>query len=358
MTEKHRTELQQHVARATEALQKIRVFDPDTIARRDELGAEFGFEASVEDAERLISLFGLIRPEVLPELPLSVIHNVSNHANNVLNLLEKFKDFSPATAQPSPTKKRNDLIDVLHAAYSNVFDAVANAILYSQSTAFSDEDLRNKMDEQFGSVLAAIEARKAEAEARVKEIDSAKKKAMGVLDAIQKASAEAAVSKEAVHFKGMADAHQKGAKRSLYAIGGGIFALFAFAIGSLFLHTCDTLVPGKAPTYETVQLGVSKFLMFAALTYGIILGVRVYLAHRHNEVVNRHRQIALMTYRALVEAAGDQANRDVVLTKAAESIFGAQPSGFNKGDGDEGKALSLVQVAPGLLKPPTGSNPP
>ncbi|MFA7054049.1 MAG: carboxypeptidase-like regulatory domain-containing protein, partial [Kiritimatiellia bacterium] len=36
--------------------------------------------------------------------------------------------------------------------------------------------------------------------------------------------------------------------------------------------------------------------------------------------VNRHRQNALITYRAIVEAAGDQANRDVVLAKAAECI--------------------------------------
>jgi len=43
-------------------------------------------------------------------------------------------------------------------------------------------------------------------------------------------------------------------------------------------------------------------------------------------------------------------NRDIVLTRVADSIFGAQPTGYIKADADDGKALSMVNVGAGLLK--------
>jgi len=83
----------------------------------------------------------------------------------------------------------------------------------------------------------------------------------------------------------------------------------------------------------------------------LVLSSRNYLANRHNAVINRHRQNALATYEALLKAAGQEANRDIVLTKAADCIFSAQPTGFGKSDGADGGSLSLVNVAPGGIKP-------
>jgi hypothetical protein len=74
-----------------------------------------------------------------------------------------------------------------------------------------------------------------------------------------------------------------------------------------------------------------------------------YTAHRHNTVLNKHRQNSLATYKALVDAAGDQANRDIVLTTTAESIFGAQATGFAKG-----RVLSMVNLAPEMIKTTSG----
>ena len=106
---------------------------------------------------------------------------------------------------------------------------------------------------------------------------------------------------------------------------------------------------------EAIQLAVSKILVFATIGSFVLLSAKNYMASRHNAVVNKHRQNSLATYQALVEAAGDQANRDIVLTKAAESVFGAQPTGFAKSDGAEGAALSMVNLAPSVLKHGAGS---
>ena len=74
------------------------------------------------------------------------------------------------------------------------------------------------------------------------------------------------------------------------------------------------------------------------------------MANKHNEVINRHRENALKTYKALVDAAGADANRDIVLTNASECIFLSQTTGFGKSDSSDGKALSMLNIAPAALK--------
>ena len=51
------------------------------------------------------------------------------------------------------------------------------------------------------------------------------------------------------------------------------------------------------------------------------LFAKVFISHKHNAIVNRHRQNALLTYKALVEAAGDTPNREVIFVQAAACIF-------------------------------------
>ena len=57
---------------------------------------------------------------------------------------------------------------------------------------------------------------------------------------------------------------------------------------------------------------------------------------------NRHRQNALLTYRALVAAAGEHETEDIVLAHAAVCIFAPQETGYSgsKSEGI-GKSKSL-----------------
>lgn len=132
------------------------------------------------------------------------------------------------------------------------------------------------------------------------------------------------------------------------------FGMAAFATIALFLHKCPLLAPTN--TYETIQLVVGKALIFSTIAYFMILSAKNFLAHRHNAIVNKHRQNALSTYRAIVEAGGDAANRDIILTKAAECIFAPQPTGFGRADAGEPASISMVSLAPGAFKPPGSSS--
>jgi hypothetical protein len=82
------------------------------------------------------------------------------------------------------------------------------------------------------------------------------------------------------------------------------------------------------------QLISSKILIFAVLGYLLLMAARNYTTYKHNAVINRHRQNALLTYRALVEASSESGTEDIVLAHAASCIFSPQETGFSRNGND------------------------
>jgi hypothetical protein len=124
--------------------------------------------------------------------------------------------------------------------------------------------------------------------------------------------------------------------------------ILSAAIGSLFLHKIPLLAPKT--TIESYQLVASKVLLFAVLSYMLVLCSRNFMSHKHNIVINKHRQNALMTFRAIADAAADPKLKDVVLTQAAACMFAPQDTGYSKaaglGSGPGGKSvIELIQSA-------------
>lgn len=75
-----------------------------------------------------------------------------------------------------------------------------------------------------------------------------------------------------------------------------------------------------------------------------------YTAHKHLEIVNRHRQNALDTFNDFVESAGDNSEtRDAVLLAATNSIFDANQSGYlsakTKGSDSANPIQQVVRTA-------------
>lgn len=83
------------------------------------------------------------------------------------------------------------------------------------------------------------------------------------------------------------------------------------------------------------------------------MAARNYATHKHNAVVNRHRQNALLTYRALVAAAGEKGTEDVVLAHAASCIFSPQDTGFSgaRGEANPGTRAVLELLTKSTPKP-------
>jgi hypothetical protein len=119
-----------------------------------------------------------------------------------------------------------------------------------------------------------------------------------------------------------------------------------FAIASVFAHKWPFLAPANG--YDAAQLAISKVLIFAVIGFMLVLAARNFIASKHNAIVNRHRYNALLTFKALADAAGSEERRDIVLNYAASCIFSPQETGYSK-TGDKTEIFpGLVQAIPKL----------
>jgi len=77
----------------------------------------------------------------------------------------------------------------------------------------------------------------------------------------------------------------------------------------------------------------------------LYLSAKNFIANKHNSIVNKHRQNALMTFKALVDAAKNPQNQDIVLTHAASCIFSPQSTGYSgAADGQAPSAKSVIEL--------------
>ena len=73
------------------------------------------------------------------------------------------------------------------------------------------------------------------------------------------------------------------------------------------------------------QYTVPKLIILSVFFSALIWAAKNYQAHRHNYVINRHRQDSLSTFEGFVSAAGDDTEtKNAVLLQATQSIFASQ----------------------------------
>jgi len=340
MPDANEVQRQKALTDAKTSLERMQKFDPNTLPRANDLGA-LNFNDAVDPATKLIGLYGQLSLDVLEALSSARLVKVKNQADSDYNRLDEILKFEPGT----PKSQRDNLIQSLYAAYDPAFEALAESISYSvrRSTDFE------KLGRDARAVLQGV---KDEAESIRKQLVVSKKEADSTLDAIKKVAAEQGVSQQAIYFKTEGDDHSTTAGKWLKATVALTVVLALYALSTLFLHKFDMLKPTNA--FETVQLTVSKVLIFGTIFFMLVLCSRNYLAHRHNAIVNKHRQNALATYTAIVKAANNPTNSDIVLNKAADCIFTPQPTGYSKSEGGEGGSMSFLTVGPNSVKPSVG----
>lgn len=334
---------QKSVNEAKASLERMQKFDPATLARESELGAALNFKDAVPHARRLIDLYIQLPLESVEWFNHGQANQLKSVADGDYNILNQIMSFDPAKGHGSNEKKQ--WINQLEQTYEQTFQQLAPWIAYGvgRVTDFT------KIGRDARATIQDIEDK---ARKLGEDMEQHRKSAQEILEDIRTVAAEQGVSQQAMYFKDESESHAKQAEQWLKQTKQLTVLLALYAMLTLVLHK----IPWIAPTtsYETIQLAVSKVLVFTTIAYFLLLSAKNFIAHRHNAIVNKHRQNALVTYRALVDAAGDGANRDIVLTKAAECIFGPQPTGFGKADAGEPASISMVSMAPGAIKPGVG----
>ncbi|HMO51048.1 MAG TPA: hypothetical protein PKE26_07360 [Kiritimatiellia bacterium] len=312
-----------------ESLARLQSFDTSLLPREKELGSVVNFSESVQPAERLIALYKRVSQTILDDLPESHLNAIVSQANSDYNILKQILEFQPG----KPVTERDSLIIKLDQAYQPCFNALQSFISFSASKSTDFQGLERQ-------ARATIQTVSDMGNKLSDELRTKSQEAERVLELVRRAAAEHGVSQQAIYFRDDAKEHEDNAILSRKDIRNSAIILGVYAVFTLFLHKIPVIKPEDV--YQTAQLAISKVLIFGVLSYMVYLATKNFMAHKHNAVINRHRQNALMTYKALVEAAKEVANKEVILTHASACIFAPQPTGYSAGASSDGPAAKSV----------------
>ncbi len=325
-----------------ELLEEIQQFDVKSLARKEDLGKALNFEGAIEPAQKIVSLFKMISPNIFNVIPdqssttlRTHIETLNSRFNSILNLPPESQDFS---------NTRTELIKDLKNVYQQFFTNLIPFINYSFFWSEKKDDRIEETMVLFNSKFKEMEsANKKSAEI----ITDMEKESKNLIEGIRKTAAEGGVTQESVHFKSESDSHDKLSGKWMKA------TILISVILILFLSLS---IKYKWFTSEsqslsvTIQLVSTKVLIFGVLSYALFLSSRNFLSHKHNAIVNRHRQNALMTFEALASASGTKEGKEVILSHAAACIFAPQDTGYTKGDSPRSKMPPIFELLPKIAK--------
>lgn len=320
---------------AMASLVRMQNINISELPRVSELGSELNFQDAVEPAGRLVSLYKRLSPTALEDLSIQALQQVRDRANHDYNVIKQILEFRISNQQ-TPQATRDSFVQAVVQAYEPTFQTLHPYIAYSLHRSADFQ----RLDSDARSTMQAISDRAAGLEEKLLAHETEAKR---VLDQIRAVAAEEGVTQQSIHFKSEADRHESEAevwrgRTTKLALGLG-----AYAALSLLIHKVPFLHPES--TYEAVQLGISKVLIFSVLAYMLFLSARNFLNHKHNAIVNRHRQNALMTHRALIEAASEPGIREAIMIQAAGCIFAPQGTGYTGGGAaDAPGSKSVVEL--------------
>lgn len=325
------------------SLQRMQDFDAAELVQEAKLGGVKNFARVVDPANRLIQLYRRLSERALEDLSDTKLAEVRNRANADFNQLKQILDFDPDRT----SAERDNLINAVIGAYGPTFDVLHPIVAYSLHRSADFQ----RLDSDARATLQGISDR---ASVVAQELEKTKQEAAGILLEVRKTAAESGVSQQAIYFKDSAEAHDQDAETWRQRVSTLAWTTGIFSFLSIFLHRIPWIRPESG--YDAAQIAISKFLIFGVLSFVLYLTARNFLSHKHNAIVNRHRHHALLTYQALVNAAADSANRDIVLTHAAACIFSPQHSGYSaEGSQSAPSAKSVVELMGSSIAKGVGS---
>lgn len=304
--------------KTNESLKRIQDFDPETLVRESALG-NLNFSDVVEPARKIIGIFKRLPPSALDDFTNNQLAMIQGQADTAWNLFDQILKFDQ-TEQNKPRIVKDSLIEQVKSLCDSASESLQPLISYgfSRTQDFSHyEDKVNSLIQQFTDKGNGL----------VKQLEEGESNAQAILSNIRNFSGKQGVSWQATHFEDEAKKHEIAAYRwlGLTILVAAIAIMWALYIPHLSL---EFIQGDENITLSAIQLVTSRILIFATLGYLLILCSKTYLSHKHNAVVNKHRQNALLTYTTLVKAASTDENADIILNHAANCIFSPQDSGY------------------------------
>jgi hypothetical protein len=314
---------------ASKVLTEVTQFKPSELLRL-ELGTELSFEKGIVIIESFINFFKNLANCNFEEMPIRYIDIINKEAVNAKNILTEIRDFSLQKFANNPIGTRDQFLNTLQDHYSTSIEKLSFIVEYFKPK----EKLEN----------IEIEAKNSIEEIRNLKIELAEEKEKTnrelneILDTARQTVSKIGVASHAVHFKEEAEENLNASKNWLIALVFCILITIGWGIACFFIH------PESEKSRDILQFTIAKIIILSGLYYGLSTISKNYKAHRHNYIVNKHKQNSLNSFEAFVKGSGDDIQtKNAVLISATQSIFSAQPSGYSNQD-TENEPSKIIEI--------------
>jgi len=324
------------------ALDEISSLDLDSdLIRSGPLGLELSFENSRHILQAMLNLVRLARGLSLELVPFGLLANVQARLSECRGIINEMKSFSSAKAA-NAAATRNQIQQRIEGTFDSLYQATLPILLSNALVGTTQEDLKGQAKE----TIRDLETIRTDAK---QKLDDALNEAQATLAKQKDAAAETGATRHASLFSDESKSHAEQATKWLRALYGILSLTFVAALGLLFIQfpQIDTIVEnvtGKSVTIDHVQFTISKIMLIVVCFYALSIASRNYKAHRHNSVVNKHRQNALQTFETFVKAASDVQTKNAVLLEAARTIYGSQSTGYLTKGGESDSPSRIIEI--------------
>lgn len=312
-----------------ERFETILSYKIEGLTREEELGTQFSFKESEEYFVKIIDLFKRVKEVNLQEVPFNLLNSFNGQLNQAITYFEQAKTFNPAVNNAVNT--RNAIITNIQNNYDNYY---THSIPILSIGLLNSNDLsveRSKMNQLIADLENEKRASKEESENKLAELNS-------IIENAKSFATKAGISKHSSVFKTESDFHETESKKWLGYTTKILIAIIIVAIGLAFLGLYFT------ENTQLIQFTITKVVILSTLFYGLALTNRNYKAHKHNEILNKHRQNALTTFETFSNAASDEQTKNAILLETTHSIFSNQQTGYLKKDGDGESNNKIIEI--------------
>lgn len=316
------------------AIQTLLAIDSKGLARTASLGAEQDFSEVQSVAEGAQRVFGRIPTSSLHLFTEVQLNTILSSSQQLGTIFAEVLDFQNNSA--NSFNDRLSILEKAQAQYEQVLRSFHSFFVFGTESDSKIDGFLSDASNKLNSSLKSLDQVKNDFSSKSHEVST-------LTEQLRTSLTEEGVSKQSTYFGGAAKQHADSADdwgkyTHYWAIGVAVIAVI-----TLFAHKVPLISPEDA--LEGFQLLTSKILLVGTATFMLIRSSRIYQAHKHNEIINRHKQNSLLTFDALVEAGSTPEARNIVLNHAAASIYATPDTGYIKNVTDTGSTNNTVVEA-------------
>lgn len=305
-----------------EIINYINNINLDNLMKTTELGTQFSFRDGMPYFERTLSLVQSISDNSLEYLPHKYLDRIKYNLLSVQQCFQRLSNFNPA--QANAVAERNNIIDDFKSKCNSLYEELNPIFCFAIKSELNFKGINKN------------------AKDLIKKLNNTQTQANQVLENIRQIAAQSVVSHHATKFDDEYQNHNTLSHRWLLATIG--LSIFIF----LYMNYLFELAPTndeQTQTFFIIKYFTSRFAIFSVLMFMLIWSGKNYAAHKHNAIINKHRQNALITFETFVKAAeNDQDTKNAVLLQATQSIFSPLPTGYINKESEKDQSNKVIEI--------------